>query len=153
MSFVIDRQLQIDAPPELVWEVITDFARYPDWNPFLLKCESTLKPGDPIDLRVRIFSIPQPQREWIHEHVPGRRFAYHMAPVPLGTLSSLRSHEVEAAGGGTRYHSHFELNGWMAPVVKFLLGSRLEKGFAGMTEGIQKRAQALWAQRQNRKAA
>ena len=150
MSYVIDRTLDIAAPAELVWEVITDFPRYGEWNPFILKCESTLKPGDPIDLRVKLMAVAQPQREWINEHVPGQRFGYNMKPMPLGALSSRRTHAVEAVGGGgSRYHSHFELNGWLMPVVRGLLGSRLEQGFAGMTAGIQARAEQLWAQRQN----
>lgn len=150
MSYVIDRTLEINAPAEVVWEVITDFPRYGEWNPFILKCESTLKPGDPIDLRVKLMAVAQPQREWINEHTPGKRFGYSMKPMPLGALSSKRTHEVESvAGGRSLYHSHFELNGWLMPVVRGLLGARLQKGFAGMTVGIQSRAEQLWKQRQS----
>jgi len=148
MSYVIDRTLEIDAPADVVWNVITDFARYGEWNPFVVKCESTLKPGDPIDLRVKLMAVAQPQREWINEHVPGKRFGYSMKPMPAGALSSKRTHDVVAVGEGrSRYVSHFELNGWLTPVVTGLLGGRLQAGFAGMTEGIQKRAEQLWAQR------
>lgn len=146
--FVIDKTLQIKAPPEVVWEVITDFASYKEWNPFILECKSTLKPGDPIDLKVQIFAIPQPQREWVKEFVPGRRFGYAMKPMPAGALSSQRSHDLQAEAGGTRYQSYFHLDGWMMPLVRGMLGSRLEKGFEGMTQGIKTRAEELWAQRQ-----
>jgi uncharacterized membrane protein len=33
MAFVIEHALSIDAPSELVWAVISDLARYPEWNP------------------------------------------------------------------------------------------------------------------------
>ncbi|HYE76739.1 MAG TPA: SRPBCC domain-containing protein [bacterium] len=29
----------IEAPPAVVWEVLTDFASYPAWNPFLVRIE------------------------------------------------------------------------------------------------------------------
>lgn len=149
MSFTIDHALEIKAPPELVWEVITDFARYPEWNPFLVSCATSMQPGDPIDLGVKLLARPQAQREWVKEHVPGRRFAYSMKPAPAGALSSFRSHDVEAgAAGTTRYRSHFELNGWLMPLVRGLLGSRLQAGFDGMSHGIQRRAEQLWTQRQ-----
>lgn len=147
--FVIDKSLEINAPAELVWEVITDFASYREWNPFLTDCKSTLKPGDPIDLKVKLFSVAQPQREWVTEYVAGRRFAYGMKPMPLGALSSQRSHDVQPAGANTMYQSYFHLDGWLMPLVRGLLGGRLEKGFEGMTQGIKARAEQLWAQRQH----
>lgn len=149
MKYVIDRTVEIAAPAQLVWEVITDFPRYAEWNPFLLRCESSLKPGEAIDLRVKLLPIPQSQREWIREHVPGKRFAYNMKPMPAGALASLRSHDVEAIDSGrSRYRSYFELDGWLTPVVTGLLGGALQRGFAGMTGGIQQRAENLWKQRQ-----
>lgn len=149
--FVIEKKLEINAPADVVWEVITDFARYGEWNPFIRAAQVDLRPGGIIDMQVQLMAKPQPQREWVKEVVPGKRFAYCMKPVPLNTLSSFRSHDVEPTGPGkTRYRSYFHLKGWLHGLVVALLGSKLEKGFAGMSEGIRTRAEALWAQRQNR---
>ena len=145
--FVIEKTLEINAPAAIVWEVITDLGKYREWNPFLLECRTSFKPGDPIDLTVKLMARPQAQREWVVEYVEGQRFAYRMKPVP-GTLSSFRSHEVEALGPDRcRYRSYFHLAGWMRHLVVALLGGRLQAGFAGMTAGIQHRAEALWRQR------
>jgi hypothetical protein len=147
MAFVIDATLDIEAPAELVWEVITDFPRYAEWNPFIVACSSTLKPGDPIDLQVMLTSRPQKQREWILSHSPGAEFVYCMKPVP-GLLRSRRSHKVSALGPGrSRYESHFELAGAMRPLVLALFGGGMRRGFAGMTAGIKTRAEQLQRQR------
>jgi hypothetical protein len=145
MAFIIDATLEIDASAERVWQVITDFPRYGEWNPFLAACSSTLKPGDPIDLQVRLSdSEPRAQREWILSHTPGREFSYGMKPAPLGALRSRRSHTVTSLGPDRcRYDSHFELAGWLQPLVRGLFGARLEQGFAGMTAGIKSRAETL----------
>jgi len=145
MTLVIDHDLDVDAAPEVVWEVVTDLARYPDWNPFVVACASTLVVGDPISMRVRIFSrFAQPQREKILEHEHGRRLCYGLAPSRLGVLVSRRSHEVSAAPGRhTRYESRFELGGWLAPLVSLLLGKRLRAGFEAMSAAIAARAEAL----------
>lgn len=149
MAFVIERQFEIDAPAALVWKVLTDFARYPEWNPFLPGCSSSLRPGDPIDLQVKLGARPQRQREWIVEHDPGRRFMYRMKPVPLSALSSQRSHDLESLGATrTRYRSYFHLKGWMMPLVRLLLGARLETGFTQMSEGLKQRAEKLWREEQ-----
>ena len=145
MAFVIEHALSIDAPAEQVWAVVSDLASYPEWNPFVVSCASTLVPGDPIAMRVRIFAgFAQPQRERILEHERGRWLCYGLAPSRLGALASRRSHEVLPAGATrTRYVSHFELSGWLAPLVKWLLGARLQAGFGAMSAALKARAEAL----------
>jgi hypothetical protein len=145
MTLVIEHELAIDAPPERVWEVVTDLARYPVWNPFVVACTSTLAVGDPIAMRVRIFArFAQPQREWILAHEPGRLLAYGLPRTRLGALVSRRSHEVSAGTAArARYVSHFELGGWLAPLVSLLLGNRLRAGFTAMSAAIAVRAEAL----------
>jgi hypothetical protein len=148
MPWIIDKKLDIDAPPEVVWDVITDLKRYPEWNPFVVECHSTLKPGEPIDMQVKIMARPQRQVEWMLENEPGRKLAYRMKPAPMGALSSYRAHEIEAAGANrTRYRSFFRLQGWLMPVVRGLMGSKLETGFEGMSQGIKRQSEMLWAQR------
>lgn len=144
-GIVIEHVREIDAPAERVWGVIADLDAYPVWNPFVVTCRSTLVVGDPIWMRVRIFpSFTQPQRETIFEHDSGRRLRYGLAPLPFGALASDRSHEVEALGPGrARYVSHFELRGWLAPLVRTLLGARLAHGFGAMSDAIAARAEAL----------
>jgi len=116
--FVIDRDIQIAAPAAVVWEVLTDLAKYPEWNPFCLECRSTLKPGDPIHMKVNLTGKPQDVEEVMAELVPGQRFAYHMKPMPLGALSSLRSHDLRSRGAELcSYRSYFELRGWLRPLV------------------------------------
>lgn len=154
MKFSIDRDVQIAAPAEVVWEVLTDLARYPEWNPFCLECSSTLKPGDPIRMKVNLTGRPQQVEEVMAELAPGRRFAYHMKPVPLGALSSLRSHDVESRGPQlSSYRSYFELRGWLRHLVLGLYRDKLEKGFGAMTEAVKARAEQLWAQRRAQRAS
>jgi hypothetical protein len=47
----------IDAPADLVWSVMVDLARYPEWNPFILRVKRRGGPqpsvGDDILLRVK----------------------------------------------------------------------------------------------------
>lgn len=149
MAWVVEHNLDIAAPPEVVWEVIADLSLYAEWNPFCLECRSSLHPGDPIDMKVKLLSRPQNQREWMVEYEEGRRFAYAMKPAPWGALRSYRAHEVlPGAPDRTRYHSYFHLRGWARPIVSGVLGSKLQSGFEGMSKAIGRRAEALWIARQ-----
>jgi hypothetical protein len=147
VALVITQTLEVAAAAETVWSVITDLARYPEWNPFVVRCTSTLEPGAPIAMRVRVLPwLAQPQREEILEHVPGRLLSYGLRPMPLGMLASRRAHEVVALGPTrSRYVSRFVLDGWLAPLVAVLLGRRLEHGFTAMSTALVRRAEALAA--------
>lgn len=147
-AFIIDRTIEIDAPLPVVWSVIADVGRYGEWNPFVLECRTSFRAGEPIDMRVKLGSRVQQQSEVVKEFVPNQRFAYTMKPAPLGALHSFRSHEVESLGPNrTRYRSFFRLDGWANVVVLALFRDALEAGFAGMTDGIRRRAVELQTQR------
>ncbi|MQY22147.1 SRPBCC domain-containing protein [Nocardia macrotermitis] len=145
MAFVIEDTVRIDAPAEVVWQVLTDFPRYREWNPFCVSAESTLEPGAPITMRVRLLgSGERTQREWIRSVDPGTAFSYRMKPIPLGALHSLRSHTVTPVDAThCRYDSHFELGGWLLPVVTGLMGAALRRGFGAMTAAVADRATQL----------
>ena len=145
MGFVVDLSREIAAPPPVVWEVVTNLAAYPEWNPFVVACRSGLAAGDPIVMQVRLFPwFTQSQTETIFEHVPQGRLCYGLGSGRTGAIISRRCHEIApGAEGRTRYRSHFELSGWLGPVVAAMLGSRLEHGFRSMTDALQRRAEQL----------
>lgn len=146
--FTIDRQLEIDAPVAVVWNVLTDFARYGEWNPFVPEARCELRPGGALEMQVKLGSKPQFQREWVNAVTPGTSFSYSMKAVPLGTLRSLRVQTLAALGGNrTRYTSHFEIAGWLQPVVTGIFGKGMREGFEGMALGLKARAEALHANR------
>src|ERR1700733_1283335 len=43
--------IQIGAPPEAVWAVLTDLGRYPDWNPLFREASGQVAVGSRITLR------------------------------------------------------------------------------------------------------
>src|SRR5262245_53095997 len=45
--------IAIDAPIETVWRVMTDLARYSEWNPFVVKIDGPLEVGGALKLEVQ----------------------------------------------------------------------------------------------------
>lgn len=145
LPVTIEFEHVIDAPPALVWQVLSDQQAYPEWNPFVVESKSTFKVGEPIVMRVRVLPFfAQPQTEFIMEHEPEKLLSYGIKGDPLGALKSFRSHRLSTLPeGGTRYRSFFQLSGWFAPVVGLLLGRNLRRGFREMSQAIADRAEKL----------
>lgn len=141
----MDDVVEVDAPAEVVWSVLTDFDRYGDWNPFITRCRADLTVGAPIEMTVgQLAPRPIRMREWIRSVTPGREFTYSMKPIPLGALRSKRSHSLTSLPGDrTRYESHFELDGWLSPLVRLLFGRGFARGFPGMTTAAGREAERL----------
>ena len=136
---------EIAAPADVVWDVVTDFAAYREWNPFQTECSAELTPGAPIRMRVALGpGAPKPQTEYIDEvDVDGRWFTYRMKPAPGRLLHSVRrQHVVDLGGGRSRYESDFRIAGPLAGLVDALLGRTLTARFAAVADALAARAQA-----------
>ncbi|MDO5091374.1 MAG: SRPBCC domain-containing protein [Cardiobacteriaceae bacterium] len=46
-------EIVIDAPPQAVWQVLTDFAAYPAWNPFIVGINGEVANGARLDVRIQ----------------------------------------------------------------------------------------------------
>ena len=53
----ISATIDIVAPPDAVWEVLTDYARYPEWNPFIVEMS-----GDKRGLSVTLYGHSPTER-------------------------------------------------------------------------------------------
>ena len=46
-------EIEIQSTPERVWEVLTDFSKYPEWNPLLTLAEGELIVGEKVNLTAK----------------------------------------------------------------------------------------------------
>lgn len=144
----------IDAPLELVWEVMTDLDGYGEWNPFLFRaeCPSPPRAGDPIVLHVRWRNgrtSRSPERISVVEppYADGevRRatlaYVYEGLPARLGLVRGTRFQWLSQADGGpTVYDTLEEFSG---PLVPLAGPGRVADGFQRHAEALRGRAESL----------
>jgi hypothetical protein len=53
MSKRLTAHVDIQAPPDRVWAVLTDLAAYPEWNPFIVRAEGVVEPGRRLTLTMK----------------------------------------------------------------------------------------------------
>jgi hypothetical protein len=140
----LSTSIDIEAPPETVWAVLTDFDRYPEWNPFM---RVVGRPNDGARLVVDV--TPPGQRgfrfrptvtrvERGHElRWVGRLF------VP-GLYDGEHRFTLEATDDGRTRLTHAEsFGGVFVRVVNRVVGAATERGFHEMNAALKARAESL----------
>jgi hypothetical protein len=115
-------QIRIEAPASKVWEHLTDFAGYPEWNPFLRSVQGELHEGATIEIQVA--NQPRPIKGRIKQLVPNARLQLE-SHVPLGLLKALFTCEITPLEGNRQVK--FTVNETFKGLLAGILGSRLER--------------------------
>jgi len=154
MSARPSARIDIDAPLDVVWQVMLDTSAYAEWNPFVCQVEasSPAQVGDPITLHVRWangrttssperITVVEPPHDEDGRRVATLAYAYEGLPDKLGLVHSVRHQRLsQAPGGPTTYETVQELTG---PMVRFAGPARITDGFERHAEGLKQRAEAL----------
>src|SRR5215218_4856074 len=137
-------QIGIDASSERVWAILTDFASYPQWNPFIRRISGELKVGERLDVRLEppggrgitlrptvLSAEPNRQLRWLgHLLVPGLFDGEHtLSTEPLGETR-------------VRFVQHEVFKGVLVPLVARSLANTL-RGFEEMNKALKEQDEAL----------
>lgn len=137
-AFVVRAESEIDAPRAEVWDVLSDFERYPEWNPFTPEVRTTLEPGTPVEMRVVLWTGVRDQREVVRQVVPGERICWGMHMGAPWLVNAERCQWLEPLPGGrTRYVTEDRIAGVVAPLVLLLYGASMQRGFDGVARGLK----------------
>jgi hypothetical protein len=140
--FVLHTELDIDASPEQVWQVLTDRQSYPVWNPFIISSSGELKVGDTITNVLRdtkggetkftptlLAVVPNQELRWIGKVPPGALFdgehSYRLTPLP---------------GGRTRLVQEEKFSGAAVPFTQSMLKNTIKPQFDAMNRALAARA-------------
>jgi hypothetical protein len=139
----IRTEIEIDAPVERVWEVLTRFEDFDDWNPFIVHAEGRPRLGERLTVTIR---PPGRKASTFHPTVvayePNRELRWLGRLGVPGIFDGEHSHHVEPLGGGrTRYVQGERFRGVLVPFVGGILGAT-EEGFRRMNGALKVRAEA-----------
>lgn len=137
-------EIEIDAPAERVFDILTDLDAYPQWNPFTPRVESTLRPGDPVHLYVRLRGERLSHRvEYVSRNERPTSLCWGAAIGARFLLTAERCQTLTRIDERrTRYVNEDVLQGWLAPLAMRLYGPAMQRGFEAVAIALKKRAEA-----------
>ena len=140
---VLERTVVIEATPDEVWDVLTDFAAYGEWNPFIASITGVAEPGGRL-----VVALTPPggravtMKPKVRAVDRARRFAW------LGRLGVPwvfdGAHEflmLPGADGTTVFTQRETFRGVLVPFVPGVL-TRTEAGFELMNGALARRVEA-----------
>lgn len=130
----------IAAEPQAIWDLLTDAAGYPDWNPAVIKIDGEIREGE----RIRLTSIVNPDREFkltVSDVQAPHRMVWSDG-MPLGLFKGVRTYEVTPNGDGTSEFSMEEVfSGLMEPLISKSIPDQTDS-FNQFADGLKAVAEA-----------
>ncbi len=138
--------VEIEAPACDVWDVVLDFAHYPEWNPYTVAAATTLEIGGPIDL-----TLPNPDgsdapfttREFIRIVEPPHHLRYDSGDEHVGVVGVRDQWICELAPDRCSYYTTDTLSGEHAELAIQLTGDWMQSGFDSVAHALKARAEAV----------
>jgi hypothetical protein len=135
-------EVLIDASPSAVWRVLTDFSRYPEWNPFMVDAAGTARLG--VRLSVAL-SPPGGRRITLRPEVTevaAERVLEWWGHLGVrGIFDGRHRFELHPSGSGTRLVQSEVFTGALVPLLARSLDRGAAAGFTLMNTALKARAE------------
>lgn len=143
MTKDLHTQITINASPEKVWQVLTDFNKYPEWNPFIKSLEGEMILGSKFKVKI------QPPNGNAMEFKPtllvyskNKEFKWLGHFGIKGIFDGEHRFQLIVNGNGsTTFIQSERFSGILIPFLKKMLEIDTKKGFELMNEELKKRAE------------
>jgi hypothetical protein len=140
----IQTEIEINASAEKVWQILSNFEKFPAWNPFVINVLGTPKVGEILQIEVQLpesrllkftpkVLIAEPNKElrWV-------------GTSPLGSFRGEHFYKIESLTENKIRFIHGEhFSGWAVGLIWTLMGKSIEKGYRLMNEALKEKAEKI----------
>jgi hypothetical protein len=144
-GFAIEDRIGIQAPAEVIWDILYDLGRWKDWNPLYPKAAGDIRIGQALDLTLAIpGQAPREIQPVVLEWVPNEQLHWKLV-MRGGLVKTIRYIEIEQLAEASCIVSNGEIfSGWMGPTLAKQMGRAIRRGFREMSEALKARAEAAY---------
>ena len=141
----LNTNVEINAPAEIVWDVLTDFSAYPAWNPFIREAEGEIRVG--ARLRIHLHppgGKPMTFRPVVQQVEPPHAFRWRGRLLLPGLFDGEHIFDIQAlAEDRVRLAHREQFSGLLVPLLWKSLDTHTRQGFEAMNAALKQRVEAM----------
>jgi hypothetical protein len=139
---ILRREIEIDAPSSRVWQVVSDFESYPDWNPFIRSISGRRERGAKLEVRIAPpGGRPMTFRPKVQSLEEGRELRWLGRLLVPGLFDGEHRLLVEPLDPNrSRFVQSERFSGLLVGLLRGVL-ERTEAGFEQMNRALKQRAE------------
>ena len=146
----IEDRIGIQAPAEVIWDIVADLERWSEWNPTYPQASGILRIGETLSATLVLPGHPpQEIKPKVLDWVPNEQLHWRLTLLG-GAIRTTRYIEIEQVSDVGCIVDNGELfAGLLGPSRGKRMGRTVQRGFKAMNEALKDRAEAVWRSRQD----
>ena len=140
----VETEIEIRSSAGRVWELLTEFASYPRWNPFIRSIEGELVVGQKLSVVIQPPGSSDTRfRPTLLTVSPTRELRWKGKLVLSGVFDGEHYFKLESApNGGVLFRQGEKFSGLLVPMFRSSLDGATKQGFIAMNEALKREAEA-----------
>jgi len=137
-------EIDIEASEDRIWEVLTNFEDFPNWNPFITRLSGTPEVGEKFEVTIHPpDSNPMTFKPTCEEAVPGKQLRWLGTVILPRIFDGEHIFEIEDKGDGTsRFIQRENFRGILVPFMRKMLNNNTRRGFEAMNQALKDKCES-----------
>jgi len=136
-------EIEIQAPAERVWQLLTDFPSFPQWNPFIRKASGNIRVGERLEVHIQPSGASgMTFRPAVLKAEPNRELRWLGHLLISGLFDGEHIFTIEPLGESrVRFTQREVFTGLLVPLFARGLDTDTRRGFEEMNQALKARAE------------
>jgi len=136
-------EIEIQASAERVWQLLTDFPSFPQWNPFIRKVSGNIQVGERLEVYIQPSGASgMTFRPTVLKAEPNRELRWLGHLLISGLFDGEHSFTIEPLGEGrVRFTQREVFTGLLVPLFARGLDTDTRRGFEEMNQALKSKAE------------
>lgn len=141
----IEQRVGIQAPNDVIWDLVYDLSTWKDWNPLYVEAAGEVRIGQVLTLKMTLpDDEPMVIKPTVLEWVPREQLHWRLK-MAAGLVSTTRYIEIEALNDTSCIVANGEIfGGLLGPSVAKRMGRKVWRGFEAMNLALKDAAETRW---------